>query len=30
MMMVNNDVINLISRFSSFEGVLLGNNWVYY
>jgi hypothetical protein len=30
MMMVNNDVINLISGFSSFEGVLFGNNWVYY
>jgi hypothetical protein len=30
MMMVNNDVINLISGISSFEGVLLGNNWVYY
>jgi hypothetical protein len=29
-MMVNNDVINLISGISSFEGVLLGNNWVYY
>jgi hypothetical protein len=29
MMMVNNDVINLISCISSFEGVLLGNNWVY-
>jgi hypothetical protein len=28
MMMVNNDVINLISGISSFEGVLLGNNWV--
>jgi hypothetical protein len=28
MMMVNNDVINLISDISSFEGVLLGNNWV--
>jgi hypothetical protein len=28
--MVNNDVINLISGISSFEGVLLGNNWVYY
>jgi hypothetical protein len=26
--MVNNDVINLISGISSFEGVLLGNNWV--
>jgi hypothetical protein len=30
MMMVNNDVINLISGNSSFEEVLLGNNWVYY
>ena len=30
MMMVNNDVISLISGISSFEGVLLGNNWVYY
>jgi hypothetical protein len=30
MMMVNNDVINLISGISSFERVLLGNNWVYY
>jgi hypothetical protein len=30
MMMVNNDVINLISGISSFEEVLLGNNWVYY
>jgi hypothetical protein len=30
MMMVNNVVINLISVISSFEGVLLGNNWVYY
>jgi hypothetical protein len=35
-MMVNNDVINLISGISSFEGVLLGNNsfitktWLYY
>jgi hypothetical protein len=28
--MVNNDVINLISGISSFEEVLLGNNWVYY
>jgi hypothetical protein len=28
MMMVNNDVINLISGIPSFEGVLLGNNWV--
>jgi hypothetical protein len=28
MMMVNNDVMNLISGISSFEGVLLGNNWV--
>jgi hypothetical protein len=27
-MMVNNDVIDLISGISSFEGVLLGNNWV--
>jgi hypothetical protein len=27
--MVNNDVINLISGICSFEGVLLGNNWVY-
>ena len=30
MMMVTNDVINLISGISSFEGVLLGDNWVYY
>jgi hypothetical protein len=30
MMMVNNDVIHLISGNSSFEEVLLGNNWVYY
>jgi hypothetical protein len=30
MMMVNNDDINLISGISSFGGVLLGNNWVYY
>jgi hypothetical protein len=30
MMMVNNDVISLNSGISSFEGVLLGNNWVYY
>jgi hypothetical protein len=30
MMMVNNDIINLISGISSFEDVLLGNNWVYY
>jgi hypothetical protein len=30
MMMVNNDVINLMSGNSSFEGVRLGNNWVYY
>jgi hypothetical protein len=30
MMMFNNDVINLISGISSFEGVLLGNNLVYY
>jgi hypothetical protein len=30
MLMVNNDAINLISGISSFEGVLLGNNWVYY
>jgi hypothetical protein len=29
MMMVNNDVINLISSIFSFEGVLLGNNLVY-
>jgi hypothetical protein len=29
MMMVNNDVISLISGISSFEGVLLGNNWIY-
>jgi hypothetical protein len=33
MVMVNNDVINLISGISSFEGVLLGNNytktWLY-
>jgi hypothetical protein len=28
MMMLNNDVINLISGIFSFEGVLLGNNWV--
>jgi hypothetical protein len=27
-MMVDNDVIDLISGISSFEGVLLGNNWV--
>jgi hypothetical protein len=30
MMMVNNDVMNLISGIFLFEGVLLGNNWVYY
>jgi hypothetical protein len=30
MMMVNNDDMNRISGISSFEGVLLGNNWVYY
>jgi hypothetical protein len=30
MMMVNNDVISLISGISSLEGVLLDNNWVYY
>jgi hypothetical protein len=30
MMMVNNDDINLISGISPFEGVLFGNNWVYY
>jgi hypothetical protein len=30
MMMVNNDDMNLIYGTSSFEGVLLGNNWVYY
>jgi hypothetical protein len=30
MMMVNNDDINLIFVISSFEKVLLGNNWVYY
>jgi hypothetical protein len=30
MMMVNNDVISLVSGISSFEGVLLGNTWVYY
>jgi hypothetical protein len=30
MVMVNNDGINLISGISSFEGVLLGNNRVYY
>jgi hypothetical protein len=30
MMMVNNDVINLISGISCFEGVLLGNKWVDY
>jgi hypothetical protein len=29
MMMVHNDVIDLISGISSFEGVLSGNNWVY-
>jgi hypothetical protein len=29
-MTVNNDDLNLISGISSFEGVLLGNNWVYY
>jgi hypothetical protein len=29
-MMVNNGVICLISGISSFEGVLLGNNWFYY
>jgi hypothetical protein len=28
MMVVNNDVIDLISSISSFDGVLLGNNWV--
>jgi hypothetical protein len=30
MMMINNDVIDLIFGISSFEGVLFGNNWVYY
>jgi hypothetical protein len=30
MMTVNNDDMNLISGISSFEGVLLNNNWVYY
>jgi hypothetical protein len=30
MMMVNNDDMNLNSGISSFEGVLLGNNWFYY
>jgi hypothetical protein len=30
MMMVNNGVTNPISGISSFEGVFLGNNWVYY
>jgi hypothetical protein len=30
MMMINNDVIDLIFGISSFEGVLLDNNWVYY
>jgi hypothetical protein len=30
MVMVNNDVIDLIFGISSFEGVLLGINWVYY
>jgi hypothetical protein len=30
MMMINNDAINLIFGISSFEEVLLGNNWVYY
>jgi hypothetical protein len=30
MVMVNIDVIDLISGISYFEGVLLGNNWVYY
>jgi hypothetical protein len=30
MMMFNNDVINLISGISSFEGVILGNKWFYY
>jgi hypothetical protein len=29
-MIFNNNFINLISGISSFEGVLLGNNWVYY
>jgi hypothetical protein len=29
MVMVNNDVMDLIFGISSFEGVLLGNNWVY-
>jgi hypothetical protein len=30
MMMVSNGVTNMISGISTFEGVLLGNNWVYY
>jgi hypothetical protein len=30
MMMTNNDVIDLIFGISSFEGVLLGNSWIYY
>ena len=30
MMITNNDVIDLIFGISSFEGVLLGNNWIYY
>jgi hypothetical protein len=30
MMLVNNGDIILISGISSFEGVLLGDNWVYY
>jgi hypothetical protein len=30
MMMINKDVINMISGISSFEEGLLGNNWVYY
>jgi hypothetical protein len=30
MVMVNNDDTNLISGIFSSEGVLLGNNWVYY
>jgi hypothetical protein len=29
-MMVNNDDMNLNSGISSFEGALLGNNWVYF
>jgi hypothetical protein len=30
MVMVNNDAMDLIFGISSFDGVLLGNNWVYY